>query len=176
MLYFPNTEKTVEHNMVRQAVLCCIQSIPFVPSTSVFSQTISSRAVENNHLLPGSGAPDPGLCSVEAPGSEESFELLRRCCCVAGGPSERPTWALFRTFVRLLAHQLGKVERYPLLGAEVAVDGMETFRCAVRRKEDGQTPRQIPGMHVRMSLAYRQCGVSVWGPIGTTGSRQCIAI
>lgn len=46
-----------------------------------------------------------------------------------GGPSTRPSWSLFRTFVRLLSHQLLKVERYPLLGAEVTrVEGLETFR------------------------------------------------
>lgn len=54
-------------------------------------------------------------------------------CPTTGGPSERPTWAVFRTFVRLLSHQLEKVERYPLLSAEVAQrtlneHGLETFR------------------------------------------------
>lgn len=87
------------------------------------------RASENGHLRPNTQSPDPGDC-VDAPEKEECFELLRRCCCVKDGPSERPTWALFRTFERLLSHQLQKVEQYPLLGAAVASDGLEMFRCA----------------------------------------------
>lgn len=66
---------------------------------------------------------------------KECFDLLITACCKVDGPSPRPSWSIFRSFIVFMNMQFSSLEKYPLFqgGVLTYIQGLENFKSVFVR-------------------------------------------